>query len=223
MAFKQGRAKSPWNKELIKNTLLEETHNKCCYCETSVGREASYMEVEHFKPKKLYPDDVLTWDNLMCACSRCNRNKQDHDVVRENIVNPFVDRPNEHIRLTASLNLAGITPRGERSVEVLDLNNLQKMYHPRCEILKALDEKIHGLFRDLNILLTQNIVRVRNTVKDILEQCQPDSKYSAFCATIVTTSSDFKSVVNAMKRCGKFTPDMDDLLQIAQNNALQRD
>ena len=40
---------------------------RCMYCEDSVADE-----VEHFKPKDLYPDLVFAWRNYLYACGQCN-------------------------------------------------------------------------------------------------------------------------------------------------------
>ncbi len=40
---------------------------RCCYCEDSCADE-----VEHIKPKDLYPDLVFTWQNYIYACGPCN-------------------------------------------------------------------------------------------------------------------------------------------------------
>jgi len=40
---------------------------RCMYCEDSVADE-----VEHFKPKDLYPEAVFVWKNYFYACGPCN-------------------------------------------------------------------------------------------------------------------------------------------------------
>jgi len=42
----------------------------CCYCANSIG-----SEVEHVRPKALYPDETFVWPNLLLICGRCNRRK----------------------------------------------------------------------------------------------------------------------------------------------------
>jgi uncharacterized protein (TIGR02646 family) len=43
---------------------------RCMYCEDSVADE-----VEHFKPKDFYPEQVFSWANYLYACGSCNRGK----------------------------------------------------------------------------------------------------------------------------------------------------
>jgi len=40
---------------------------RCCYCEDSCADE-----VEHIRPKDLYPHLVFTWENYVYACGPCN-------------------------------------------------------------------------------------------------------------------------------------------------------
>lgn len=43
---------------------------RCAYCEDSVGDE-----IDHFRPKNLYPDQVFVWKNYLPSCAPCNRTK----------------------------------------------------------------------------------------------------------------------------------------------------
>ncbi len=49
---------------------------RCCYCEDSVADE-----VEHIKPKDLYPSHVFVWLNYLYACGRCNGGKRERFAV----------------------------------------------------------------------------------------------------------------------------------------------
>jgi uncharacterized protein (TIGR02646 family) len=44
----------------------------CCYCESSIG-----AEVEHVRPKSLYPELTFDWLNLLLVCGSCNTVKND--------------------------------------------------------------------------------------------------------------------------------------------------
>jgi len=43
---------------------------RCVYCEDSARDQ-----VEHYKPKDLYPEEVFRWENYVYACGPCNRLK----------------------------------------------------------------------------------------------------------------------------------------------------
>ncbi|WP_204138402.1 HNH endonuclease [Halomicronema sp. CCY15110] len=72
-------AKEKWASRRQTKTLkhvclkLEEMcsgNRRCCYCEDSVADE-----VEHIKPKSLFPELTFTWSNYLYACGSCNINK----------------------------------------------------------------------------------------------------------------------------------------------------
>lgn len=43
---------------------------RCGYCEDSAE-----SEIDHFRPKALYPDRVFVWENYLPSCAPCNRKK----------------------------------------------------------------------------------------------------------------------------------------------------
>jgi uncharacterized protein (TIGR02646 family) len=45
--------------------------DRCMYCEDSAGDE-----IEHHRPKSVYPDRTFAWMNLLLACGRCNGSKR---------------------------------------------------------------------------------------------------------------------------------------------------
>ncbi len=58
---------------------------RCCYCEDSCADE-----VEHIRPKDLYPELVFAWENYLYACGPCNGPKQNkfHVFHRRHGPNP---------------------------------------------------------------------------------------------------------------------------------------
>ncbi len=58
----------------LKDALEELFGKKCAYCE-SLYEIAGYLEVEHYRPKKLYYWLAADWSNLLPACKRCNNGK----------------------------------------------------------------------------------------------------------------------------------------------------
>lgn len=51
---------------------------RCCYCEDS-----SAIDIEHIWPKNFYPSAVLSWNNYLYACGRCNRKKNAKFAILE--------------------------------------------------------------------------------------------------------------------------------------------
>jgi 5-methylcytosine-specific restriction endonuclease McrA len=71
------RAELRYRHHEIKEALLQETHGKCIYCESKI-RHVSPGDIEHIKPKSLFPELCFAWTNLTLACSECNRCKLDY-------------------------------------------------------------------------------------------------------------------------------------------------
>ena len=61
------------------------------YCEDSVGDE-----VEHIKPKDLYPERVFVWENYLLACGQCNGGKNNRFSVISGDRLMDVTRPRNH-------------------------------------------------------------------------------------------------------------------------------
>ncbi len=57
-------------------TLMCSGSRRCMYCEDSCADE-----VEHIKPKDLYPESVFKWENYLYACGICNREKSNAFAV----------------------------------------------------------------------------------------------------------------------------------------------
>ena len=49
---------------------------RCVYCEDSLG-----CEVEHIRPKSLYPESCFSWENYVYACGLCNKRKSNKFTV----------------------------------------------------------------------------------------------------------------------------------------------
>jgi uncharacterized protein (TIGR02646 family) len=58
----------------LKDALEAIFGKKCAYCESQY-EIAGYLEVEHYRPKKLYYWLAAEWSNLLPACKRCNNGK----------------------------------------------------------------------------------------------------------------------------------------------------
>jgi hypothetical protein len=56
------------------------------YCEDSVADE-----VEHFRPKDLYPEFVFAWENYLYACGRCNGSKSNQFALFSSLTGAVVE------------------------------------------------------------------------------------------------------------------------------------
>ena len=89
------------------------------YCEDSVADE-----VEHFRPKDLYPEVVFAWMNYLYACGPCNGRKNNKFVVMDG-TGKLVDVTRPHkapvVRPTSG-DAALIDPRRENPLDFLMLD-----------------------------------------------------------------------------------------------------
>jgi hypothetical protein len=65
-----------WGKS--KAQLLEESSNKCAYCEAPL-KVVAYGDVEHYRPKSVYWWLAYNYENYLASCTLCNQAfKKDH-------------------------------------------------------------------------------------------------------------------------------------------------
>lgn len=92
---------------------------RCMYCEDSVADE-----IEHIRPKDLFPEVVFAWMNYLYACGPCNGGKSNKFVVIDD-TGAFVDvtRPYRApvVRPTSG-DAALIDPRRENPLDFLMLD-----------------------------------------------------------------------------------------------------
>lgn len=96
---------------------------RCMYCEDSQG-----TDIEHFRPRRRYPEQAFDWNNYLLACSHCNSNqKRDQFPLDERgqplLIDPTAEDPGEHLVLTTSSGkFYQLTPKGEASIRVFGLD-----------------------------------------------------------------------------------------------------
>jgi hypothetical protein len=121
---------------------------RCGYCgvpESSVGGE---LEIDHFHPQAAGgPDDI---ENLVYACTACNRFKGDYAPAPSapeslRLLHPRRDAPSTHVEETAQGRLIGLTARGWFHIQRLHLNRPQLV--ERRHLNRALQEQEADLLR----------------------------------------------------------------------------
>ncbi len=207
---------SVWHIDELKEVLLNSSYGKCAYCECNLTEESKYMEVEHFEDKKNNPDKVILWENLLPSCKRCNGKKSTHDVISEPIINPYGDIPKEHIKLkNYRFYKIDASIKGENSIEVLDLNNYERLIFPRFEIGNKLQDTILLAKEKLNNYLDTKSVRNKNkivgVIEEILKECQCNSIYSATTSTILLNDEKFNEIMVKMKEELIWESDLEEL------------
>jgi uncharacterized protein (TIGR02646 family) len=65
------------SRDQIVSALQGMTDNHCSFCDSAPLGQASRKEIEHLRPKSIFPEHAFDWLNLYLACSVCNGKKQD--------------------------------------------------------------------------------------------------------------------------------------------------
>ena len=122
---------------------------RCMYCLDSHG-----SDVEHFWPKSHYPDRMYQWENLLLCCAPCGRIKGvQFPLSNANplLLNPTTDKPWESLdfdpetgiicaRFDAQRN--AYCPRGEATVEVLQLDRREALSRRYLKTLKRISKVV---------------------------------------------------------------------------------
>lgn len=210
---------SVWNDERLKEPLRLSSYGKCAYCECSIIEESKYMEVEHFKDKHSYPDDVVQWDNLLPSCKRCNGIKGIHDVIDTPIINPYLDHPRDHIYYK-DYRLKGKTEKGIDTIEAIGLNNYERIAIKRFEIGHAILDSISQcedkIIEYETTKKTRTLNKISRFMERILNECQPSAIYAATTATIALNNETFFEVVDRMKSIKAWTVECEKLFSAAK-------
>jgi uncharacterized protein (TIGR02646 family) len=109
----------------IKNQLMDKFHGHCAYCGKKLHSNID-ANIEHFKPKSIYPELEFEWSNLLLSCRECNVIKSNKFPIDENgssiLLNPNKDDLSKHIKQSKNGILEGISDRGKAMIEMLKLN-----------------------------------------------------------------------------------------------------
>lgn len=212
----KNNGKSVWAHDFIKLALAKMSSNKCAFCEAKLGEESKYLEVEHFHHKGLYKDEVVEWDNLLPSCRRCNGTKGSHDTKAEPIINPCKDDPKEHLELK-DYRLKGKTNFGKFTVSTLYLNDPDRLVTPRFLIGNALLDKIEDYQELVDDVVdgsqtsTIRKNRIKNGVKQLLENGLKDKEYSSTYSTILLKDPEYQELKNKMIFCELWTSEHNNL------------
>lgn len=192
--------KSVWNVDWLKEALLKLSNNKCAYCEGNLDMRSDYVEVEHFRDKKDFPDEVLIWENLLPSCKHCNGHKSTHNVVTEPIINPFNEDPKNHIYLRSYMYKSKDS-LGKSTIEVLDLNDTSRLVIARCKVGTEINKLLCEYLEEINNGLTAkgSKTRFKNKFRGLLKKSLPAAEYSAVCSTELVTSKEYTEIIDAMK------------------------
>ncbi|MBR4678272.1 MAG: hypothetical protein IKO99_09745 [Bacteroidales bacterium] len=176
--------KPVWRKKYIVDALLKMTNSKCAYSELKLNEGGKYMEVDHFKCKKNYPDEVVRWGNLLPCCKKCNSQKRSIDVNETPIVNPLIDNPKDYLYIKGLRYYAvGNNQKGVNTIINLGLNDESHFIKPKWDIVLDIEDKFK-----LILCNPQNDVSLR-ILKKLFKKCRPKYGFSAAISTYILYDS----------------------------------
>ncbi len=108
---------SKYNKPYVRKRLHNMYNGLCCYCEKRVDQ----FHIEHRRPKRPYPEETYSWENLHLACAECNNAKDDKFDESEPILDAAVDPIPVHLSYEQMYQYP-LTPRGTTTCNHADLN-----------------------------------------------------------------------------------------------------
>ena len=163
----------------IKSALIEETANKCVYCESKIGHNTP-GDVEHKIPSSENRDMHFHWENLTIACTECNRRKNRY----YNPEAPFLDPYSNDVESVIVHHGPIVCWRAgdaaaETTVRILELHNSE-----RKELIERKIEKIAHM---------NNIIERMNSAPPLLKSLlriqldelrSKDSEYSGMIISI---------------------------------------
>lgn len=154
----------------LKIYLERMTHGKCAFCESLLD-VASYLQIEHYYAKSLYPNRAFEWDNLFPICSVCNVTKgaENHkgEIIKPDNEDPEcflqIDLENGRVEPQESLSVTKAM-RTEKTISSYGLNRpqlvevrrmllltlrhcLNKASHEPADLIK---QQLEQLFLSLN-------------------------------------------------------------------------
>lgn len=157
----------------IKDAVVEETSGKCCYCESNVSHVYP-GDIEHIKPKSIFPNLTFDWDNLTFVCSKCNNKKRDYYSLNGgvNIINPYIENPLSHLYsfgpMIMHINNSKV---GEFTWKKLDLN--------RMPLIEKRKEKIESIQTLIDKYNRENDEALKELLKqELLEYAEQNSEFS---------------------------------------------
>lgn len=141
------RSEKKYNHRDVRGALTGMFDGKCAYCESHVTH-VSYPHIEHYRPKSRFPHLCFNWTNLLLGCAVCNGSEFKGDQFpgpAENgpIINPVTEHPEKFLRFdydpaTGVAAVLGTTPRGDKTVELLGLNERPTLVRHRSSVVRKM-------------------------------------------------------------------------------------
>lgn len=178
-ALPQDSKKRPYFRAIwgsSKDSLALVSHYKCAYCETPINARRS-GQVEHFKPKSLFPLLAYDWDNYLLGCGGCNGAKGDRWPRKGGYFRPDRANPATQFDFEPDGRMKASKPdsAAARTVTEFDLNR-SWLIEARYTALKSVLEDLQDL---VELHKTDKNTAVRLARRHLARVRRPEVAYSA--------------------------------------------
>jgi len=121
-----------------KEALARMSHRKCAYCEGKINSPRA-GQVDHFKPKSLFPSLAYDWDNYFLSCGGCNNAKRDKWPSNGEYLRPDRGDPSLHLRFETDGSVRALQAGSEadQTIEDFDLKR-EWLVEARKELLEQM-------------------------------------------------------------------------------------
>lgn len=219
--------KSVWRKQYIIDALLSMTYSKCIYSEAKLMEGGSYMEVDHFKPKEIYPTEVVHWGNLLPSSKTSNVSKGKTDPCVTPIINPLYDDPNDYLRFVGAVSQvaphiasANVT-KARNSIRIYALNS-EQFTKQREKIIESNDNDLKLLREEIEegVLKADGseLKRWKARYISVLMSAMPTEPYSTCVGQALKDNKDFIFIIQELGKKGMVKGKIASLLK--QNTVL---
>jgi uncharacterized protein (TIGR02646 family) len=145
LRFNSARS-TKWFRKSVKKTLIEMSgaSRTCMFCDHNEP-----TDVEHFKPKTVFPIDTFNWDNMLWVCTTCNRLKSNRfppdNCTGAAILNPIIDSVWDFFLLDEFGNLVKHWDVGTNAYDARAQSTCDYVYVDREEIQTRRQKRMKGL------------------------------------------------------------------------------
>lgn len=163
------------NYRKYKDPIQGDFGKKCGYCDDLdfyMGGKSGY-HIDHFKPKKHYPDLETEYSNLVYSCPFCNIAKSDKWRDKEGFIDPCLADYDEHLYRDDQGKICHSSPRGEYIYRNLKLSLrrhqviwlVEKLERQKIEVKSQIE-----LLKDDDSLLEMKVLKQFYEIQKAIDQ-----------------------------------------------------
>ena len=147
-------------KKYVKKALRAMSHTNCSYCQNPHAA-GGYGDVEHYRPKSLFPTRAYSWNNYFFSCTLCNNTKSDKWPEVGDYVRPDVGDPESRFIFQEDGTAEAALGDEEAALMIEDFGlNREPLVEGRKNVIEPILEEIQKILdRDLPTDLKQDLIR----------------------------------------------------------------